>query len=161
MTVGIIICICVVYTYSTFYVTRLRCVWYACMCVFLMNVFCGHAWTDQNYMQKLCVYCLGIWPHLVPLLSPTPSGHPGPGTSSRKPGTAIPECIQKRMAEDTCEEPRQGCSLFQGSAAVPAQPGRSCTKSGNTWEPTSMPGAVPQPLRLVALLSPRTSVTAI
>lgn len=147
--------------YSTFYVTRLRGVWCACMCVFLRNAFCGHARTDQNYIQKLCVYRLGIRPHLVPLLSPTPSGHPGPRTSPRKPGTAIPECIQKRVAEDTCEEPRQGCSLLQGSAAIPAQPGRSHAKSANTWEPTSTAGAVSQPLRPVALLSPRTSVTAI
>ena len=135
-----------VYTYSTFHVTRLRCVWYACMCMFLMNVFCGHAWG---------------WPYLVPLLSPTSSGHPRPRKSSRKPGTAIPERIQKRVAEDTCEEPRQSCALFQGSAAVPAQPGRSHTELANTWEPTSTPEAVPQPLRLVALLFPRTSVTAI
>lgn len=104
----------------------------------LMNGFCDYAWTDQNCMQQPCLYCLGIWPHLVPLLSPAPPGHPGPGKSARKSGTAIPECFQKGVAEDTREEPRQGCALFQGSAAVSAQPGKSHSRLENAWGPTSI-----------------------
>lgn len=92
---------------------------------------------SELHEAAVCILPGDLAPIWSPLLSPALPGYPGYGKSARKSGTAIPECIQKGVEEDTCEEPRQSCALFQGPAEIPAQPGRS-HKLGNAWGPISM-----------------------